>query len=103
MNIEILKTIGKQFGITFGIMFSIIFLLHIIILLILSFIQMDSLVVSGLDVTSMTWFGRSVFVLFYLILPCFVAVLRVLNLVHAVCVSYMESTQEVHESINKKE
>ena len=78
MNIELLKKLAERFGITFGIMFGVIFTLHVFILLILSFIQMESLVVSGLDVTSMTWYGRVVVVFFYLIVPMVLAGWRTL-------------------------
>lgn len=90
MNIELLKSLAKQFSITFGIMFSIVFALHVLVLLVLSFIIMESLVVSGLDVTEMTWYGRTAIVFFYLILPTFVAGWRIFS-------------HKIHELIKNKE
>lgn len=90
MNIELLKSLAKRFGITFGIMFGTIFTLHVFVLLILSFIQLKSLVVSGLDVTQMEWYGRTALVFFYLIVPVGLAGWRTLS-------------SEIHELTNNKE
>jgi hypothetical protein len=82
MNIKIFKHLLKTYGFAFSVSFLMVLVVHVFILAVLSFIQMESLVVSGLDVLSMTWWQRLIVVVFYLIFPMSVAGWRLLNVIH---------------------
>lgn len=74
-----LKSLGQQFGITYLCTFTTCFALHVIVLLVVSYVAQEFLVVSGLKFWEWEWYYRALSLVPYLILPSFVAGIRLVK------------------------
>lgn len=77
MNKQSLKNLAELFSTTYAIVFGIALVLHVLILLVISYVKMEFLVVSGLNIVDSSAYFRAFLLIPYLFTPLVIAGIRV--------------------------